>query len=231
MRGSNFNQFWERLNSYKSDEKFEKNYMGDIIMSKQINYYDKYDEDYWHSMECHERLGHEHNMKPLEQMNRKDILDWYGIEEFHTGIFLNISPNWKGIKITQTMIDICNDFMRGVIDDTRCYSRYKYVLECGSDGDFLHIHAVLELSPKLERSTLSALKKGNYQRGIRKIWKKRVPEVFQTLIDNRFAVQTTKILNGDIMKDKLNYLVEELKPESHQNAKHPLCPHIVNGWD
>ena len=228
MRGSNFNQFWERLNSYKEVDKFEKNYMPDYIMSKNI--YTRYDNDYWHTAtDMHgEPNG---KMKHPDLMTKKDILDWYNIDDFNQGIMLNISPNWKGLKITQTMIDICKNFMQGVIDDTRCYSRYKYVLECGSDGDFLHIHAVLELNDKLARSTLSALKKGNYQRGIRKIWNRRVPEGMKGLIESRYAVQTTKILNGDIMRDKLDYLIEELKPESHQNAKHPLCPQIINGWD
>jgi hypothetical protein len=172
------------------------------------------------------------------------ILD---ITPFTPCVYMTISPNWKGCPINHRMI---KDF-RTIIDSygSSCnrYSRWSYVLECGSEGDFLHAHCVFEINKTMLNSVLngknSHIKKGRHIGDIRKWWKKIMnpitpdpkselgPEGIGGCLKGKFAVHTTIIRNENLYKDKMSYLQEELKPEDHKNAPHDLLPILIQGME
>lgn len=180
-------------------------------------------------------------MKHPDEMSKEDLFRHYGKEIFNPCIMINISPNWKG-KLPREEYKFANKFidvvMKRFYNDSNRFSKMKYVIECGKDGDFVHLHSVLELNVAMRNSNKSWIKKGNHLRDLRNIWKKTCLEFedfndYQNALKGRFALQNTLLNCNELIRDKLNYLIEELKPISHQNSdESPQHPHIVNkGFD
>jgi hypothetical protein len=176
-------------------------------------------------------------MKHFNDMSKQDIMDYYGEKVFHRCIMVNISPNWKG-KFMKGMLGKRN-FMKQVIlkffKNCDRFTKIAYAIECGSDADFTHAHCVLEFNPGKLNSSMKSHRKGNLMTELRKLWDKTSKQLdlpFEGLLKGRFALQTTLINNNEILQDKLDYLIEEKKPESHQNLVCPGYPSYENlGFD
>ena len=173
----------------------------------------------------------------MERPEDIDLNEYYGIKPFNRSVMLNISPNWKNLEVDDQRAQVL--FLETVIkrfyNDCDFYSNGRFVIECGGDGNFIHAHCVFELNPKKMKSVLSQIKKGsNYKRGFLKIWKNCNLECnggYEGMVEGKFAFQTNLINKKEILEDKLDYLIEEKKPESHRNAKHEICPVLVDMWD
>lgn len=173
-------------------------------------------------------------MKSWESIKRSEILEFYGVKEFNRCYMLNISPNWKGKNqekmipfLVRTMMDFYKDFGR--------WSKMKYVIECGKNGDFIHVHAVFEINKIKFKGTMTAIKKGNILTNFRNCWDRNAKEFESTkgyigLVKGKHSLNGILIMNEEILSDKLDYLIEEKKSKGHQNAKHPICPYLVDLW-
>jgi len=171
-------------------------------------------------------------------MSSEDLEEHYGIEAFNDCIMVNFSPNWKGGGGYEKKINFLKLFIKTYINDSRRFKRTKWVVERGSDGDFIHAHCVLEIDPARKQQVIGQIRKGtNFKRTMVKIWNKLSSELGGTLIHNegfggllegKYAIQTTLIKNKTLRDDKLDYLIEEKKPASHQNKGDS---YIENGWD
>lgn len=131
-------------------------------------------------------------------------------------MMFNISPNWKGKPINNIMIKQMKHTLDTYLASCNRYSKWKYVLECGGNGDFLHAHCVAEINTDVEKSVWTHIKKGNHNQEIRKIWDKKG---FPGYLKGKYSIQSTILRTETLRDDKLEYLIEELKPEGHKNAK------------
>lgn len=182
------------------------------------------------------------DMKHPDEMSKEALYKYYNILPFHRCIMINISPNWKGkIQMDDPQqvakaITLINELWDTIFDrDIKRYSRMRYVVECGSDGDFIHCHCVLELNPSMIKSTMNCIKKGNHLLEIRKIWDRLCKSKngwvgYVGLLKGRYALQSTLLNNELIRDDKLKYLIEDQKPFSHRNQAHPQFPELVDRW-
>jgi hypothetical protein len=174
-----------------------------------------------------------------------DLYDYYDEEKFDKAWMLNVSPDWKGCVITREM----TDFFRGVIEEFyhNCdrFTKCKYVLENGHGKEHLHAHIVFTLNTK-KPGYMTSIKKGNILQEFRNVWNRLATDnesLSGLYIDGedyyldvvglvggkdfpkrRNALNTCLITTMGMYKDKIDYLDEELKPTSHKNDKHPLCP-------
>lgn len=183
-------------------------------------------------------------MKSLSEITLNEIYTFFNEEPFRDCLMYNISPKWNGgiggvsgvdldeirIKALETAISL---FYR----DQKRFTRMKYVIECGKDGGHIHAHCVMELNPELKRSNEGWRRKGRDLQEFRTIWDKLMAEtddygsVSPVKVGKQwknYALQCTIIRNKRVLQDKLDYLIEEKKPLSHQNAPHPLCPQVFN---
>lgn len=151
----------------------------------------------------------------------KELLEYTGRLPFEPWIMINISPNWKGQKITPDMIcDLKNTITEYLKEGW--YSRWEYALESGSDGDFLHGHIVAKLGSSVKE--LARVKghcwgkKMNHQQQLYK-YAKKTKCLSSALKSGSGIVQKIIINHPDMLKDKRNYLYESKKPNGHKNKK------------
>lgn len=154
--------------------------------------------------------------------SKKEIADYMGVIPFSPCVMINISPNWKGKFGKDKMTDkiMCKKFQSVIekyLNASHRYTKWKYVLENGSEGNFLHAHIVAEINPKTEKSVITHLNKGNHSGELNKIWNKNMPKGNEGYLKGKFAVQRILLRNEELKKDKLKYLIEENKPEGHKN--------------
>lgn len=153
--------------------------------------------------------------------NSKSITDFLGVVPFTPSVMINISPNWNVAKdkLSNTTkakrLESCiNEYMK--IDNR--YDYYSYAIENGSDGEHIHAHIVAHVNPKLRKSVIGG-KKSHIGKG------DRLPGALNTCGGKRGmkgvfsgkGISTTILNCEDLVKDKLNYLIEDLKPEGHKN--------------
>ena len=162
-------------------------------------------------------------MKDCNTISENEVYEFYGLKQFHRGIMVNISPAWKGKK--QQASQLISLFDAVFTKDCNRFSKMKYAIEDGENGDFIHAHAVFEFDPRTLKSSMKAHKKGNLINEFRKIWDKQGNI---GLLQGKFAIHTTMINHEDILRDKLNYLDEEKKPISHQNKCGVGFPIVYN---
>lgn len=157
--------------------------------------------------------------------DEKEIARYMGITPFYPSVMINISPNWKGrfsnYKGTplRDAFDI-RDFKAVIekyLSSNNRYRQWKYCLECGSEGNFLHAHIVAEINPKCSKSVTTHINKGNHTVELRKHWDKLGPKGMEGALKGKFAIQRVMIRNREILEDKLKYLIESEKPEGHTN--------------
>lgn len=176
------------------------------------------------------------DMKSPEDMTEEELARYYDIEIFKDCIMFNISPNWKGE--TSSMEHRCRiEFLKLVIDkfykDCNWFTKHKYVIECGKDANHTHAHCVFELNPKMKKQVATWLK-SNVWRDFRNIWKKineGIEGDYEGMVDSVHALQKIILRTRILRDDKLEYLIEENKPFSHQNKEHDLYPVLGGNWD
>lgn len=168
-------------------------------------------------------------------MTEVDLHRYYGLEIYNDCIMWNISPDWKGE--CSSMEHRCRiEFLKIAIDmffKTGFYfTRYKYVIECGKEGNHTHAHCVLELNPKMKKSVATWLK-SNIGRDFRAIWNRLNEGIegdYKDLVKSKYALQKIILRTSLLRDDKLDYLIEEKKPFSHQNAEHESYPVLGGDW-
>lgn len=161
---------------------------------------------------------------------KKSLYKYFGIIPFNPCVMINISPDWKGLMnlntkeskwhkwlLDKTITDYLNACSR--------YSKYRYCLECGGEGNFLHAHIVAEINPDLAKSVKTHINKGNHKYEIQKIWNKNLRECktlkgvkgIEGFLKGKYAVQRIMLNTIELRDDKLSYLTESNKPEGHTN--------------
>lgn len=173
------------------------------------------------------------NIFPFRKItDNQQIAEYMGISPFYPSVMINISPNWKG-RFTNYKGEPLRDAFdvrdfKAVIEkyltSNNRYTKWKYCLECGSEGNFLHAHIVAEINPKCYKSVITHINKGNHSVELSKHWdkidrfpKQKTSKGMEGLLKGKFAVQRVLIRNREILRDKLQYLLEENKPEGHHN--------------
>jgi hypothetical protein len=172
----------------------------------------------------------------LKDTNLKNaIYRFLGIIPFNPSVMINISPNWKGKANPKDKkyLRLLNNTIHDYINACNRYSKYRYCLECGGDGNFLHAHIVAEINPDLAKSVLTHINKGNHKGELMKAWDKNLKNEkaipynpyksgkekgSEGLLKGKFAVQRILLNHPTLRDDKLKYLIEANKPEGHTNA-------------
>lgn len=169
-------------------------------------------------------------MVPNKENTYPRIAKLMNVEPFRTSVMINISPNWKGkfdIKgpAGKLAIKRFKETIENYLNTCNRYSKWKFVIECGGDGDFLHAHIVAQINHRIEKSVITHLNKGNHKIEIMKFWDKNFKSSptypakgNEGVLKGKFAVQRILIRKEEILNDKLKYLIEEEKPEGHRNA-------------
>ena len=175
-----------------------------------------------------------HLKKPYD-MTIEDLYKYYEIIPYKPCWMLNISPDWKSQMLkgkidTEDKIKLFREVMRDFYDDANRFTKMKYVLEGGKEGNFLHCHAVFELNDK-KPNNISHLKKGNFLKSFRTIWDRHSRGTkWEGKVGSKYALQTTYLTSIEMLNDKMDYLIEEKKPISHQNHE-SFESIIINEWD
>lgn len=179
-------------------------------------------------------------------LTTEDVHDYLGIIPFTPSIMLNISPNWKGayhlisddidlepseqaereyqLLENQRMEEALEYLVETYMRECNRFDYYDYVLEVGSEGNHLHAHIVGHVNPRLIKSVCgdatkgstktSHFGKGNHVQQLVKI-SKGIKGIKGNI--TRFGIQSSILRKDYLVSDKLDYLVEEKKPEGHKN--------------
>ncbi len=148
----------------------------------------------------------------------EEIYKYLGRIPFNPCVMLNISPAWKGELITKDNIEGFQRVIEGYLGCCGRYTKWKYVLESGGEGNFLHAHIVAEINPDVLKSVVTHINNGNHAEEIKKLWKKAFPKKWSVdLVKGKFAIQRILIREEKMRDDKLAYLIEENKPVTHKN--------------
>jgi hypothetical protein len=162
--------------------------------------------------------------RPVEYYSTA-IEEHYNIKKIRTKWMINISPEWpksmKGKEIPVNLVNTLNDLIIDWLSIDRNFQHAYYTIENGKNGDHLHAHIVALPSANREKIVNGKLAKHNKDQLIR-VWNNHfgVNGPFKGGISNknkRFSVQYKKLNNIEFIKDKEDYLMEHLKPESHKN--------------
>lgn len=158
---------------------------------------------------------------------KPDIAKYMGATPFYPSIMINISPDWKGKFGTNKLKDkvmikgfkqVIESYLNETIGPNKRFTKWKYCLECGSEGNFLHAHIVAELNPKILKSMKSHINHHGHVQQLKKYFKKYFKGM-DGLIKGKYSVQRNLINSEIILLDKLKYLLEENKCEGHRNLK------------
>ena len=152
-----------------------------------------------------------------KHFSKQDLLDYLGIIPFTPSVMINISPDWKCVKDKMTdtrKINILTGIVENYLAEGQRYDYYSYVIENGSNGDHIHAHIVAHINPKLGKSVNTHLAKGNHTQQLKKLANKL--KGMGGIIKGP-SVQKIFLRNEELVNDKLDYLIEERKPEGHKN--------------
>lgn len=208
----------ENLNDYKISE--ERNVGYKPIEGKLKWWFDK-----WESEDYKVMYANNYNKTRLKSWegflkSEKEIIYGYlGRIPFNPCVMINISPDWKGQKIDSLMTKHFTKVIDKYLNEGNRYSKWKYVLECGSEGDFLHAHIVAEINPDLSKSVMTHINKGNHAVQLRKAWDNLNGGYSKGKLKGKYSIQRVILRTETLRDDKLEYLVEDLKPEGHKNKK------------
>lgn len=174
------------------------------------------DEKYWRLKHEYNELGWDHEVESVfrKHFSEQDLLDYLGIIPFTPSVMINISPDWKDVKRSNT--NKCN-ILKTIFDNymkEQWYDHWEYVIENGSDGNHIHLHAVCHMNPKRLKSVETHLKQGRHTVQLKK-YAKKLSGMEGILNGN--GIQKTFCRTEEIVKDKLLYLHEDTKPEGHKN--------------
>lgn len=146
----------------------------------------------------------------------KAITDFMGVIPFIPSVMINISPDWESVegRGTYGKIKILTGIIEGYLKEGDRYSKASYVIENGSKGDFIHAHIVAEMNPKLQKSVNTHLAKGNHTKQLIKRADKL--KGMEGMLKG-IGIQKVFLRTEKLVQDKLDYLIEEKKPEGHKN--------------
>jgi hypothetical protein len=215
---------------------------------KPMSFVRRYQAEYIDSLDLKEKMTNILDVDTGGLTIEEWCMNYYGVVKFNECWMLNVSPNWKGCLITRDMVNFFIGVIEGFYENADRFTKMRYVLENGHGKDHLHAHIVFTLNTK-KPGFMTPIRKGNILQEFRNVWNRLVkdnpsmnnltiddewldPEGTYCpkrkkkigLIDERCALNTCLLTNEGMLKDKLDYLVEDLKPPSHQNDIHPLCP-------
>lgn len=164
-------------------------------------------------------------------VDHPEIYTYLDVYPFKQAMMINISPDWKG-KCNKQQIAILKKSIEVIGSNKNRFENYAYAIENGGDGDMVHLHCVLAFN---EQQIANYKKHKNYcNAGIYKEFKtafKRSAEVIRSNYSELNLMIDKKIINNqDMLNDKLDYLVEDKKPLSHQNKPHELFPVYYSSW-
>lgn len=143
------------------------------------------------------------------------IAGYYKIIPFIPSVMINISPDWSVLE--KRTNNQKTTILKGIINKyilEGWYQKWSYVIENGGQGDHIHAHFVGELNKERQKSTESHLARGNHTKQLQKYSKKL--KGCGGLIKG-VSVQRCMLRTETLVKDKLDYLIEEKKPEGHKN--------------
>lgn len=168
-------------------------------------------------------------MKHPNDMRFDDICKYYGEERFVKSWMLNISPAWKGVTITKEMLEFFQVVLRNFYENCNRFTDMQYVLENGHGSDHLHAHAVFVLNVRKPGfwGKQCAFRKSKILTEFRNCWNREAKLNMPSAVDlckSYHALNTCLLTTPLMYQDKIDYLCEELKPESHKNDPHPMCP-------
>lgn len=146
----------------------------------------------------------------------KAITNFMGVIPFIPSVMINISPDWESVnKRTDTCkIKILTGIIEGYLAEGNRYSKASYVIENGSKGDFIHAHIVAEMNSNLIKSVNTHLAKGNHTKQLIKQADKL--KGMEGMLKG-VGIQKVFLRTEKLVQDKLDYLIEEKKPEGHKN--------------
>ena len=187
------------------DDMFGKG--SDVSVKHVPEFFMKYHRDSWYEL----------NNQPFVY---KKYLEYKKIPPFVPFLTLDVSPNWSdgsGVPNDKN-VHCLHELMKlfGGLSDR--FSQIDYNIECGSNGDHLHAHAVLRINPKMEKTVITQQQKGNLTRSLRKCWASVCDEGMRGVLEGKFAVRFSLWRKPEFLKDKTDYLCEELKPLDHKNS-------------
>ena len=178
--------------------------------------------------------------------NFEQLLDYLGIVPFTPSVMFNISPHWQFDSMKELYQPYMIELLKGTIDsymkESNRYNYWSYVIECGSEGDHIHAHIVAHITPDLLKSVLdgkgSHINKGNHVPQLKKCWKKQLKlkssclrpknlKGYEGALGGKYSIQRIVLRDPILVSDKLDYLIEEKKPDGHKNSAHKFCPILV----
>ena len=148
------------------------------------------------------------------------IYDYLEIIPFTPSVMINISPDWKSGSnqskawTIETKGKRLETLLKKYLEESQRYDYYNYVIENGADGEHVHAHIVAHINPKISKSVNTHLSKGNHTQQLKK-YAKGIKGIEGTI--KGAGITKTFLRNKDLVKDKLDYLIEDLKPEGHKN--------------
>ena len=152
----------------------------------------------------------------LKYWKRKEILDYLKIIPFTPSVMINISPDWKSVEKRTN----CNKvkILKLIIENylkEEWLDKWSYVIENGSEGDHIHAHLVGHMNVSRLKSCESHFNvNGNHTQQLRKYANKI--KGMKGLIKG-VSVSKCILRHEQLVKDKLDYLIEEKKPVGHKN--------------
>lgn len=153
----------------------------------------------------------------LDFWKKQEILDYMKIIPFTPSVMINISPDWNGENVDRRSTSCKINILKNLIDSYMTegwYEQWNYVIECGSDGEHIHAHIVAKMNNQRLKSVESHLKKGNHTNQLKKYANKI--KGMRGMIKG-VSVQKTFLRTEELVKDKLDYLIEDKKPLGHKN--------------
>lgn len=172
-------------------------------------------------------LEYEMNRNSIDKIywKSKEICDFMNVIPFTPSVMINLSPDWAGIKRTESnKVTI----LKGIIDkymQEGWYDKWEYVIECGSEGEHIHAHIVAHMNVTRLKSVETHIAKGRHSVQLQKYGKKL--KGMEGIIKG-VGIQSTLLRTPEIVNDKLKYLIEEHKPEGHKNH-HIIDDCLVSG--
>lgn len=185
------------------------------------------------------RMYYFHSTTPIPKSEYPTIARYMNVRPFRPAVMINISPNWKGKFDLKTptgkmLKKMFANIIQEYLESCNRYTQYKFCLECGGEGNFLHAHIVAEINPKMEKSVITHINKNNHKTELMKKWEKTISKRYPTypsgiqkgkegVLKGKFAVQRILVRNEEMLRDKLDYLQEEKKPDGHKNLYDLNC--------
>jgi len=181
--------------------------------------------------------------------SKQSLQDYLGIIPFTPSVMINISPHWQFNTMNENYHKFAIELLKKTINSylnesgKSRYNYWKFVIECGSEGDFIHAHIVAHITPDMLRSVIdgknSHIAKNNHTIQLKKWWSKHLKDQswqspylkskkgYEGCLNGKYSIQRSILRNECLVNDKLKYLIEESKPDGHKNMSHPICPLLV----